>query len=159
MPFVKTELGADPIIVEGYLAASPQSVFRAWTDPVLLMRWFGPKPDSLLSADLDLRVGGAWRFVMRDDGTEQMGFEGKYLVVQPSSRLVLSWSKFDTGSTQSGLGQMSQVEIMLANKGSGTDIRIVHSAIEDDVMRTGFSSGWEHGMKNLHDLVSNVPLR
>ncbi len=154
IPFVKTKIGADPIIVEGYLPASPQSVFRAWTDPRLIVQWFGPKPNSLLSAEVDLRIGGAWKFLMKDNGVEKMGFEGKYLTISPSSHLILSWSKFETGSKQTRPSLMSQVEIVLSEMGSGTDIRIVHSAIEDEAMRTGFSTGWEHGMKNLQDFLS-----
>lgn len=151
--FVKTELGSDPIIVEGYFAASPKAVFRAWTDPEIVMKWFGPQPRSLLSADIDLQVGGVWRFVMRNDDEETMGFEGEYLVIDPGRRLVMNWSKFFAASSgPNDAPSVSQVDITLSAKGVGTDIRIVHSAIADKGTRIGFTGGWEHGIKNLRDI-------
>lgn len=152
--FIKSELGADPIIIEGYLAVSPKVVFQAWTDPEIVMKWFGPRPHSLLSAKIDLRVGGIWRFVMRDDEKETMGFEGEYLVINPSRRLVMNWSKFiKTPSGPHDAPSVSQVDITLTAKGAGTDIRIVHSTISDREIRIGFTDGWEHGMRNLRDAV------
>lgn len=152
--FVKSELGDNPIIVEGFLAASPKAVFQAWTDPKIVMKWFGSRPHSLLSAKIDLRIGGVWRFILYDDEQETMGFEGKYLVVNPSHRLVFNWSKFTRGPSGSGdEPSVSQVDITLTARGAGTDIRIVHSAITDKETRIGFTDGWEHGMRNLRDLI------
>lgn len=51
------------------------------------MKWFGPQPRSLLSADINLQVGGTWRFVMRKDDDGSMGFEGEYLVIDRDNRL------------------------------------------------------------------------
>lgn len=159
--FVKTELGSDPIIVEGYIAASPDAVFRAWTDPEIVMKWFGPQPRSLLSAGIDLQVGGVWPFVMRSDGEETMGFEGEYLVIDPDRRLVMNWSKFvEALFGPSDAPSVSQVEITLSAKGAGTDIRIVHSAIAGKDTRVGFTSGWEHGINNLRDILEGpVPIQ
>lgn len=155
--FVKTELGADPIIVEGYIAATPNAVFRAWTDPEIVMKWFGPQPRSLLSADIDLQVGGAWRFVMREDDDGSMGFKGEYLVIDCDRRLVMKWSKFTAPSRGSSEAPpLSQVDITLSAKGAGTDIRIVHSAIADKDTRIGFTSGWEHGIRNLRDMIDGT---
>lgn len=152
--FIQSPLGADPIIVEGYLAATPKAVFRAWTNPEMVMKWFGPRPYSLISAKIDLRVGGVWRFVMRDDELETMGFEGEYLVVEPSCSLVMSWSKFIKVPTESyETPLVSQVDITLTAKGAGTDVRIAHSALQDRGTRIGFTDGWEHGMRNLRDAV------
>lgn len=151
--FIKTELGSDPIIVEGYIAASPKAVFRAWTDPAIVMKWFGPRPHSLLSANIDLQVGGIWRFVMCNNGGETMGFEGEYLVIDPDHRLVMNWSKFiKVSSGPNDVPAVSQVDITLYGKGVGTDIRIVHSAISDKDTRIGFTDGWEHGIKNLRSM-------
>lgn len=152
--FVKTELGSDPIIVEGYIAASQNAVFRAWTDPEIVMKWFGPQPRSLLSANIDLKVGGVWRFVMRNEGEEIIGFQGKYLKIVPNRRLVMDWSKFvESMSAPNDAPSVSQVDITLTVKDAGTDIRIIHSAIADEDTRIGFINGWEHGVNNLRDML------
>jgi uncharacterized protein YndB with AHSA1/START domain len=65
-------------------------VFEAWTKPELLKRWWIPKSMgmSLLSCELDVRVGGKYRFVIGHDASKSMAFYGKYLEVTPPSRLV-----------------------------------------------------------------------
>ena len=65
-------------------------VFEAWTKPELLKLWWAPKSMgvSLLSCELDVRVGGTYRFVFGHGASETMAFYGKYLEVTPHSRLV-----------------------------------------------------------------------
>jgi uncharacterized protein YndB with AHSA1/START domain len=65
-------------------------VFDAWTEPELLKRWWVPKsvPITLLSCEMDVRVGGTYRLVFQVDPTTTMAFFGRYLEVSPPSRLV-----------------------------------------------------------------------
>src|SRR3954447_15917263 len=65
-------------------------VFEAWTKPELFKRWWGPKSigTSLLSCEMDVRVGGKYRLVFGLDASKTMAFFGTYLEVRPSSRLV-----------------------------------------------------------------------
>jgi uncharacterized protein YndB with AHSA1/START domain len=63
-------------------------VFDAWTKPALLMRWFGARGWNLVVCEVDLRVGGTWRFVSRGPGGTTMGHGGVYREVVPPDRLV-----------------------------------------------------------------------
>lgn len=65
-------------------------VFDAWTTPELLKRWWIPRsvPLNLLSVEMDVRVGGTYRLVFQVDPTTTMAFFGRYLEVDPPSRLV-----------------------------------------------------------------------
>ena len=65
-------------------------VFAAWTEPELLKRWWVPRsvPITLLSCEMDVRVGGTYRLVFQVDPTTTMAFFGRYLEVSPPSRLV-----------------------------------------------------------------------
>lgn len=142
--FVKTELGADPIVVEGYFAAPPEKVFHAWTDPESVMKWFGHTPNSLHSAEIDLKPGGAWQFLMTKDDQRSVGFEGEYLEIEPGGRLVFSWAHVVAHSDGNrDATSYSQVEVTFTAKGGGTDIRLVHSAIQTEDARKGVGSGWE----------------
>jgi uncharacterized protein YndB with AHSA1/START domain len=77
--------------------APRRMVFDALTKPELLKRWFGARGWHLVVCEVDLRVGGAWRFVSRGpDGTE-LGHGGVYSVVLPPDRLVYTES-FDDQS-------------------------------------------------------------
>src|SRR5678816_2012051 len=72
-------------------------VFEAWTKPELFKRWWVPKSIgvSLLSCEMDARVGGKYRLVFGNDATKPMEFFGRYLDVTPSSRLV--WTNVEAG--------------------------------------------------------------
>ena len=83
--------------VERTLAALPDRVFRAWTDPEELIRWLSPSPDG--SAEVDLRVGGKFRIVMSGGGRE-IEHTGEYREVEAPHRLVFTWvSEFTDGES------------------------------------------------------------
>jgi uncharacterized protein YndB with AHSA1/START domain len=72
-------------------------VFEAWTKPELFKRWWVPKSMgmSLLSCEMDVRVGGKYRLVFAHEASESMAFFGSYLEVTPHSRLV--WTNEEGG--------------------------------------------------------------
>ncbi len=72
-------------------------VFEAWTRPELFTRWWVPKSFglSLLSCDLDVRVGGKYRLVFRVGASDSMAFFGTYVEVTPHSRL--AWTNEEGG--------------------------------------------------------------
>jgi uncharacterized protein YndB with AHSA1/START domain len=85
------------IVLTRVFDAPRRMVFDALTKPELLKRWFGARGWHLVVCEVDLRVGGAWRFVSRGpDGTE-LGHGGVYSVVLPPDRLVYTES-FDDQS-------------------------------------------------------------
>ena len=138
MEFVITEPGADPIILEGHFAAPPVEVYQAWTDPDIVMKWFGRVPNSLHSASIDLRLGGAWKFLESHDDEKSVGFEGAYLAIEPARRLVFTWSKVIARATgERDATPHSQVEVTFSARGNGTDVRLVHSGMHDDDIRRG----------------------
>ena len=63
-------------------------VFDALTQPALLVRWHGAQGWHLVVCEVDLRPGGAWRFVSEGPGCETMGMSGAYIAVEPPARLV-----------------------------------------------------------------------
>jgi uncharacterized protein YndB with AHSA1/START domain len=68
--------------------AGRRLVFDAWTTPELLMRWYGAKGWNLVVCEIDLRVGGTYRFVSRGPGGEEMGQTGVYQEITAPERLV-----------------------------------------------------------------------
>ena len=148
MEFVKSQPGDEPVVVEGYFAASPGRVFEAWTNPDMVVKWFGSKPHSLHSADIDLRPGGSWRFVMSSGEKGSNRFEGEYLDVEPDRRLVFSWSHvIEKPDGARDATPHSRVEVDFSPKGAGTYVRLVHSAIRTEDARRGVGSGWEQSFR------------
>src|SRR5512134_1963064 len=88
------------LVVTRTFNAPAHIVFEAWTEPELLKRWWVPKSIgvSLLSCEMDVRVGGAYRFEFGHDGSEPMAFFGRYIEVIPDSRLVWTNDESDDGA-------------------------------------------------------------
>lgn len=96
MSEVKVSLPSDTELrMTRSFAAAPELVFAAHTVPALLKRWYG----ALVSADIDLRIGGAWRFVSRRPDGREIGQFGIYHEIEPAARLVQTenWSDWNPG--------------------------------------------------------------
>lgn len=81
--------------------APARMVFDALTTPQLLRRWYGPTGWTLDVCEVDLRVGGGWRFVSRRPDGKAIGQRGVYVEIDPGRRLVNteSWEDWDAGET------------------------------------------------------------
>jgi uncharacterized protein YndB with AHSA1/START domain len=79
----------EPVIrFRRFFRATPERVFAAWTDPEALRHWWGPAGWSLIVCEIDLRVGGRYRHVLRTPDGEQFTSWGEYLEIEPGRRLV-----------------------------------------------------------------------
>ena len=154
MDFVKSTPGETPIVVECFLHATPARVFKAWTDPDIIKKWFGMEPHSMHSTYIDLRVGGEWRFVRKTTDNKTMTFKGKYLDIIDGEFLKFTWSI----STESSDGQLqesacSEVQVTFLKNGDGTDVILQHSSLEDTKNSHNFAVGWNASMHNMFDLL------
>jgi uncharacterized protein YndB with AHSA1/START domain len=88
------------IVVTRTFNGPARIVFEAWTKPELIKRWWVPKSIgmSLLSCEMDVRVGGNYRFVFGHDASKPMAFFGRYIEVTPYSRLVWTNEESDDGA-------------------------------------------------------------
>jgi uncharacterized protein YndB with AHSA1/START domain len=77
----------EQILITRDLDAPRHLVYRAWTTPELVERWWCGRYGNLLSVAIDLRVGGRWRYVMASEGVE-MAFHGEYREIVPDERIV-----------------------------------------------------------------------
>ena len=140
------------LVVTRTFNAPARIVFEAWTKPELLKRWWAPKSFgvSLLSCELDLRVGGKYRFVFGHAAAEKpMEFFGRYLEVTPHSRLV--WTNEEGGED----GQVTTVTF--EEKGGQTllvmrDLYPSKKAL-DDAIASGSTSGMDETFEQLDELL------
>jgi uncharacterized protein YndB with AHSA1/START domain len=78
----------DQILITREFDAPPELVYRAWTEPGLVRRWWHANRGEMTVCEIDLRVGGRWRYVMvTPDGTE-VAFNGEYHEIVPNERIV-----------------------------------------------------------------------
>ena len=76
------------ILIEREFDAPKHLVYKAWTTPELVEQWWTAKRGEMTVCEIDLRVGGRWRYVMIADGGFEVGFHGEYLEIVPNERLV-----------------------------------------------------------------------
>ncbi|RYX83227.1 ATPase [bacterium] len=76
------------IVVTREFNAPNRLVFAAWTQPEHIRRWWGCNGSTLPVCEVDLQVGGAWRYVLHDPTGGEHGFHGVYREVEPTTRLV-----------------------------------------------------------------------
>jgi uncharacterized protein YndB with AHSA1/START domain len=135
------------------LKAPPAQVFRAWTDPEKIVRWFGPSnatQDSIL-AETDVRVGGRYRIRFKTDDGEQHEVGGAYREVVADRRLVFSWAWHTTPERE------SLVTITLAADGdSGTLLTLQHEQFFDEKARDGHERGWTGTLDKLNRYVAQL---
>src|ERR1700754_1451865 len=78
----------DEILITRAFDAPPDLVYKAWTTPELVERWWAGRRGKTTSVELDLRVGGRWRYVLTANGGFEVAFNGEYLEIVPEERLV-----------------------------------------------------------------------
>ena len=123
--------------IERHYAASPEQVWRAWTDPQALAAWFGPgEMNSVTLAQTDVRVGGRFRVAFRMPDGETHDVSGVYREVQAPRRLVFTWAWKSTPERE------SLVRVALEPQQGGTLMRFVHEQFFDVAARDSHEGGW-----------------
>lgn len=155
MNFLQSNLGEDPLVVMGRFDAPVERVFRAWTDPDEVTKWFGRNPGYLVSASIDLRPGGKWQFVTERTETQMSAFEGEYLDVQPNAKLAFTWSHVtETAAGERQQTPASQVSVEFQATDNGTRVLLRHERVASEDARTGIGHGWERSFEQLSDALA-----
>jgi uncharacterized protein YndB with AHSA1/START domain len=144
-----TEESGQVVLIERTFAASPEDVFDAWTSPEVMRRWFHCAPDwATPQAEVDLRVGGSVRVVMRrPDGTE-VEAHGEYAVIDRPHRLVMRWTFDDDPSNE------QLIELSFSESEGSTTVLMVNSAISTDERRDAQEWGWRGCFDELERLLA-----
>lgn len=122
--------------VSKLLAATPEEVFDAWTDPESLAIWFLPGPVRVGPVEIDLRVGGRYRIVVTGESQHEMS--GEYLEIARPNRLVFTWYSAGTG------GAETLVTIEFEARGSRTELILTHEQLPDRQAAAQHESGWSN---------------
>jgi len=85
---VVTLLADNQILITRDFDAPRHLVYRAWTTPELIRRWWSGDRGEVTSAEVDLRVGGSWRYVMVANGGFEVAFHGEFREIVPNERIV-----------------------------------------------------------------------
>jgi uncharacterized protein YndB with AHSA1/START domain len=127
--------------MERTFAATPEEVFDAWTNPVVLERWWATTPKGTSpGCDVDLRVGGRYTLRMLGDDGELHMVGGEYREVTRPRRLVFTWCWQGEGGPHPG--HVSLVAIDFHSDGERTTVVLEHSGLASPESRKGHGEGW-----------------
>ncbi len=147
-----TAAAKDSLRVTRTFRASRQRVFRAWTEPELMMRWFVEGDGNMTVCEIDLREGGRYR-LEGQIGDWRWRIWGSYLEVRPPERLVYTWSwKHDPGKgTPEG---DTRVTVEFHDRGSETELVVTHERFASVAARDEHSQGWNACLDRLERVVA-----
>lgn len=150
--------GDETIVIERLFAATPETVFRAWTDPALVRLWWAPRKlgAEMVLCEADLRPGGRYRYVLRHRDGQEIGFAGTYRALTAPAEIV--YTQALEGMEAAG---EAVITVTLLAEGAGTLLRseeVYPSAqIRDMVLASGMEVGMRDTMNQLADLVERAP--
>jgi uncharacterized protein YndB with AHSA1/START domain len=137
------------VVLQRVFDAPRDMVWDAFTKPELLKRWFGPRGWSLDICELDLRVGGGFRFVLLGPSGKQMGMRGVYREVVPPERSV-HMESFDSFPGE------SQVTAILTEEGGQTTLTATVLYPSQEVRDIVLQTGMEHGAAECYDKLAEL---
>jgi len=145
------------IVMTRIFAAPRHLVFAALTEPELLCRWYGPHGHRLVVCEIDLRVGGDWRYVVRAPDGSEMVLRGTYTEITPPARLVHTevnedcWAAdgVDTTITYELTERPGQTLLTTTSWYPSTETR-------DNVLRSGMERGVGQAYSKLEEALESV---
>jgi uncharacterized protein YndB with AHSA1/START domain len=147
---LKVTMPSDREIVLTRVFDAPRNlVFDAFSKPELLKRWFGPRGWSLVVCEVDLKVGGGFRFVLRGPDTREMGMRGVYREIVPPERSV-HMESFDDYPGE------SQVTAVFVEQGGKTTLTATVLYPSREVRDAVIKSGMEHGVAESYDKLAEM---
>jgi uncharacterized protein YndB with AHSA1/START domain len=133
-------------------------VYRAWTTPELVERWWHAKRGEVTVVEIDLRVGGRWRYVMVADGGMAAAFDGVYREVVPNERIVST--EFYEGVPE-GVSEEDATTVntaTFAEVNGRTTLTILVQAPSRATRDAIIDSGMEDGLQDALDLLEETAL-
>ena len=140
----------DTIVIDLLMEAPVDKVWEAWTDPSLVLKWFGSDPDGMgLRAELDVRPGGSYEISFCDSDKTEHTCRGLYQIVEKGRQLSFSWS------WKSEPGVESYVEVLFSGVGGSTNMQFRHSKV-GHASKHNYLTGWQETFRKLEHTLAQM---
>ena len=147
----------EEILITRTLNAPRHLVYRAWTTPELVKKWWPGRRGEMTVAEMDFRVGGAWRYVMVAHGEFEVGFHGTYREIVPNERIVNTEVMEMPGvPTDSEEGAVVNTVTFEEADGGATTVRIRTDAGSKEVRDMIAQSGMEGGVREQFEIIEEL---
>lgn len=142
--------GDDQLLITRHFDAAPDLVYRAYTRPELVRRWWCGQRGVVTTCEIDLRVGGTWRYVLRANAGFDVAFHGVYREIVPEERLV-STEVFEAMPEHEAVSTTG-----FAESEGGTLLTILVRHASKELRDQHLASGMEEGMNESLDLLEEL---
>lgn len=141
------------IVISRVFHAPADLIFTALTTPQHLRRWWGLRCMEMRSCDVELRPGGAYRFVLRMPDGSELGFHGEYLELEPGSRIVQTFVYEPIPEAQA----QETLELLPVPGGTRLTVTVKHESREhrDGQLNSGMESGLSESWDRLEELLAS----
>ena len=144
----------EQILITREFDAPRHLVYRAWTTPELVMRWWSGKRGEMTLAEIDLRVGGRWRYVMVAQGDFEVAFHGEYREIVTNERIV-STSVYEAMPEAESLNTATFTE-----RDGRTTLEILtvmpSKELRDGMINSGMEGGLQEGLDLLEEIAVSL---
>ena len=142
------------ILVTRDFDAPRHLVFRAWTTPELVRLWWHAKRGEMIVAEIDLRVGGHWRYAMVTPAGDEVAFHGTYREIVPDERLI-STEVYEGAPDHEALSTLT-----FSADGERTRVTLLvdhgNRAVRDMVLQTGMEDGLQDALDLLEEAARTI---
>lgn len=144
----------EQILITREFDAPKHLVFRAWTTPALVRRWWSGIRGEMTTVDIDFRVGGKWRYVMRAHQKFDVAFHGEFTEIVPNERIVTT--EVYEGAPEPPKGQEVMNIITFREQNQRTLLHLLVQCPSKEVRDIIGSSGMEEGMQEQMDVLEQL---
>jgi uncharacterized protein YndB with AHSA1/START domain len=143
----------EQILITREFDAPRHLVYKAWTTPELVERWWAGQRGKTTQVELDLRVGGKWRYVMVANGGQEVGFHGEYREIVPNERL--QWTEVYEAAPE---GDPAVVTATFIEDGERTRLELLSEVPSKEIRDMIIDSGMEVGMQEQMDILEEIAI-
>jgi uncharacterized protein YndB with AHSA1/START domain len=144
----------EQILITREFAAPKHLVYKGWTTPELVRQWWSADMGKMTVADIDLRVGGKWRFVMVTEEGFEVGFHGEYREIVPNERIV--FTEIYEGMPEPESGAEAVTTITFTESAGRTTLTLLMQLASKEDRDMVIDSGMETGMQKGWDLLEQL---
>jgi uncharacterized protein YndB with AHSA1/START domain len=146
----------EEILITREFDAPKHLVYKAWTTPELVKRWWSGQRGEMTIAEIDLRVGGMWRYVMVAQGGFDVAFHGEYREIVPNERIVTT--EVFEGMPEEGDPALNIITFKEVDGRTILELmmRVASKEVRDMIIGTGMEAGMQEGMDLLEQVAVSL---
>jgi uncharacterized protein YndB with AHSA1/START domain len=148
----------EQILITREFDAPRHLVYRAWTTPELVKRWWSGRRGEMTTAEIDLRVGGSWRYVMVATGGFEVAFHGEYREIVPDERIVTTevYESPEASEEDAPLNVVTFSEVDDGRTLLTLLVQCPSKQVRDVIVDSGMEAGMQEGMDLLEEVAISL---